>query len=103
MPPINPGGFMGPPPGMQGPPPDGMMPPPNNNIPRIDPSKEIWVETMSADGKIYFYHSKTRQSIWKRPTGDNVQIIQQNEAGFSLLLFCLFEKFCHSCVIKQIF
>lgn len=76
---MNPGGFMRPPLGMQGPPPDGMMPPPNNNMSRIDPNKDVWVETLSADGKMYFYHAKTRQSIWKRPTGDNVQIIQQNE------------------------
>ena len=81
---------MVPPLGMQGPPQDGMMGPPmQNSMTQIDPNKEIWVETLSGDGKIYFYHAKTRQSVWKRPTGDNVQIIQQSEVKQAepLLLF----------------
>jgi len=88
-------GFMGPPPGMQRPPmPDGMMrmPPPQipPNMPNIDPSKEIWVETVSAEGKIYYYHAKTRQSVWKRPTDDNIQIIKQNE----VIGVCYISKYC---------
>jgi len=83
MPPLNQGGFMGPPPRMHGPP-DPMMPPPNN-MTKIDPTKEIWVETLSAEGKVYFYHAKTRQSVWKRPMGDNIQIIQQSEVQDHIL------------------
>ena len=77
MPIMNQGGFMGPPGGMPGPlPPDPRMLPP---VTQIDPTKEIWVETVSPNGKVYFYHAKTRQSVWKRPTGDNIQVIQQSE------------------------
>ncbi|CAK8689189.1 unnamed protein product [Clavelina lepadiformis] len=78
MPPVNQRNFMGPGPNMPGAPQDGMMPP--QNWPNIDANKEIWVETLSNDGKVYFYNAKTRQSVWKRPAGPNIQVIQQNEA-----------------------
>ena len=65
-------------------------------VPIIDPSKEVWIETTSDQGKVYYYHSKTRQSIWKKPTDDNVQIISQNEVrmaiDFSNILTCIIEE-----------
>ena len=45
----------------------------------LDPNKEYWVETSAQDGRVYYYHGKTRQSSWKLPTGENVQIIKQSE------------------------
>ncbi|XP_078488071.1 transcription elongation regulator 1 [Ciona intestinalis] len=83
-PPMGPGGF-GPPGNMQGPMGPGgpmqdhMVPPPPQNAPNIDHNKEIWVETLSDEGKIYYYNAKTRQSVWKKPSDENVQIIKQNE------------------------
>merc|ERR1719489_527802 len=76
--------FMGPPGGPVGPPqlaPPGVMGPPGNKPgPALDPMKEIWVETVAANGKVYFYHGKTRESAWKMPEGENVQVIKQSEA-----------------------
>nr|CAB3266868.1 transcription elongation regulator 1 [Phallusia mammillata] len=84
MPPMSQGNFMGP---MQGMPRpimhEGMMPmPPMRppSMPAIDPNKEVWVETIAGDGKIYYYNAKTRQSVWKKPTDENVQVIKQSEA-----------------------
>uniref|UniRef100_H2ZB82 WW domain-containing protein n=1 Tax=Ciona savignyi TaxID=51511 RepID=H2ZB82_CIOSA len=84
-PPMGPrGGFMRPhgnmlgPIGPSGPMHDAMRPPPPIH-PNIDHNKELWVETLSDQGKIYFYNAKTRQSVWKKPTDENVQIIKQNE------------------------
>ena len=71
---------MRPPPIMQ----NNFMPMPMNPtqrpmLPKIDPDKEVWVETTSGEGKVYFYNAKTRQSVWKRPNGENIQVIMQSE------------------------
>ena len=81
---------MRPPPMMQ----NNFMPMPMNPahrplLPKIDPSKEVWVETNSAEGKTYFYNAKTRQSVWKRPNGDNIQIIMQSEVSVLTFSFIL--------------
>jgi len=37
----------------------------------------LWVESKNADGRIYFYNAKTRQSTWTKPEGQRV--MTQNE------------------------
>ncbi|KFD69869.1 hypothetical protein M514_06116, partial [Trichuris suis] len=41
------------------------------------PGEPIWVETTTSDGKVYFYHSTTRESVWERPS--HGVILKQNE------------------------
>ncbi|XP_013174367.1 PREDICTED: transcription elongation regulator 1 isoform X1 [Papilio xuthus] len=73
-----PGGPMGPPPNMMGQPPPFAgppgMPPPNM------PAPELWVETKSDEGKLYYYHSRTRETTWTRPMeGPTCKVITQAE------------------------
>ncbi|KAA0720415.1 Transcription elongation regulator 1 [Triplophysa tibetana] len=73
MPP--PMGNMPPPPGMIFPP--GMPPSPGSGAISSLPNDEIWVENTTPEGKVYYYHARTRQSAWTKPEG--VKIIQQSE------------------------
>ncbi|XP_022663575.1 transcription elongation regulator 1-like isoform X2 [Varroa destructor] len=47
--------------------------------PAIDPAAEIWVETRTKEGKLYFFNAKTRASAWTRPTGDGIQVLSQEQ------------------------
>lgn len=47
------------------------------NAPSIDPNKELWVETRSPAGKVYFYNAKTRKTAWSRPS--KAQVISQQQ------------------------
>mgnify|MGYP000390253727 CR=1 FL=1 len=49
----------------------------NINVPSVDPSKELWVETRSQAGKVYFYSAKTRKTAWTKPT--SAQVISQQQ------------------------
>ncbi|VDM30652.1 unnamed protein product [Hydatigera taeniaeformis] len=39
--------------------------------------EEIWIENVSADGKVYYYNMHSRETRWDRP--DNVTIIRQGD------------------------
>ena len=45
--------------------------------PSIDPTKELWIETRSEAGKVYFYSAKTRKTAWTKP--QNAQVISQRQ------------------------
>ncbi|XP_049540078.1 transcription elongation regulator 1 isoform X1 [Anopheles darlingi] len=40
---------------------------------------DLWVETKTADGKSYYYHSVTRETTWTRPHGPSVNVMSQSE------------------------
>lgn len=50
---------------------------PNINVPNLDPTKELWVETRSPAGKVYFYSAKTRKTAWTKPL--SAQVISQQQ------------------------
>ena len=39
----------------------------------------MWVETPAEGGKAYYYNAKTCETSWKKPEGDNVKILTQEE------------------------
>lgn len=73
--PMMPGGMMGVNGSMAG----GEDGSPQKSTPAIDPSAEIWVETRTKEGKLYFFNAKTRASAWTRPTGEGVQVLTQEQ------------------------
>ncbi|CAM1317070.1 TCERG1 (predicted), partial [Pycnogonum litorale] len=51
----------------------------NQSAPVSDLNGEIWVETKAANGKIYYYNARTRESAWNKPTGANIKILTQEQ------------------------
>ncbi|XP_031424585.2 transcription elongation regulator 1-like isoform X3 [Clupea harengus] len=66
-----------PPPGNSMPPPPGLMFPPGIPPTPALPPEQIWVANKTADGKVYYYNARTRESVWVKPEG--VKVIQQME------------------------
>jgi Splicing factor len=56
----------------------------NNNLPGMDLTGEIWVETKANEGKSYFYNARTRETTWTKPEGPAVKIITQEQVLMSL-------------------
>ena len=46
------------------------------------PDDNVWIEAKAADGKCYFYHSRTRETSWNRP--ENAVILTQEQFNASI-------------------
>ena len=47
------------------------------SAPVLEKGKDLWVETRSPAGKVYFYCAKTRKTSWTKPS--KAQIISQQQ------------------------
>ena len=41
--------------------------------------EEVWVQNKTADGKVYYYNARTRESAWAKPEGANIKVLTQEE------------------------
>jgi hypothetical protein len=57
----------------------------NANMPGMDLTGEIWVETKASEGKSYFYNARTRETTWTKPEGPAVKIITQEQVSTKVL------------------
>uniref|UniRef100_A0A914H2R6 Transcription elongation regulator 1 n=1 Tax=Globodera rostochiensis TaxID=31243 RepID=A0A914H2R6_GLORO len=45
----------------------------------IASDKDLWIETKNSEGKSYFYHSGTRETVWDRPDSAKAVVMVQDE------------------------